>query len=405
MSSNLPLLSLPFLTFALVATVVVASTRGGLRQAAFLAVNLFFLDVLLLGPVGTSSTLAFALTGWAIVRLARRSARWTLLLAFPVYTAAFVYMRDYGFVHWILPESILTDVLATVGLSFLFFKVLHVAIESESGTLGDVDFVTYLNYCLNFTTFMMGPIQRYQDHREQWLDASKAIPLTLEAHLGAVLRVLFGLFRAFVLGAWLDGYLMPAGTDVFSLSSSEIVVHVYAFYFFLYCNFGGYCDVAIGLGSLLGVRPPENFDHPYLSRNVSEFWQRQHRSLTLWLTDYIFTPSFKKALGVPWLRTRRTLAMSLALMLTMLVSGLWHGTTVGFLLFGLTHGVYLVVYHVWDAMLVKRLGRKRTREIRKHPLAIAFGIFLTFNATAFAFVFFQMGARQGLAVLERLVSP
>lgn len=404
MTNDLPLLSIGFLSLAVVGVILVAAARGALRQAVFLAVNLLFLSALLLGVSGTLSTLGFVLIGYVLIRSVGRSPHWGLRLGIPAFVILFVYMRSYHFLQWFTPQSLLTDILATVGLSFLLFKILHVAIEAQSGTLGNLDFVSYLNYSLNFTTFMMGPIQRYQDYREQWTGGREAIPLTLEAHLDAVLRILWGLFRIFVLGAMVQPYMMRYGTPVSTASFAEILVQVYAFYFFLYFNFGGYCDVAIGLGSLLGVRPPENFNKPFLSRNISDFWLRQHRTLTLWLTDYVFTPSLKRALRIPWFRHRTMLAVSLSLMGTMMVSGLWHGTTTGFVLFGLAHGALLVTYHLWDAWLIRTWGHAGVARWRQRPWVHLGGIFLTFNATAFAFVFFQLGAREGLQLFRNLVT-
>ena len=405
MTTSLPLLSLEFLTLACVAIVLVAGTRGLVRQTLFLLANGIFLAFILLGPMGTASTLAFALVGYLLTRVTLKSPRWGLAAGLPAFVVLFVYMRNYGFLAWILPADLLTTTLATVGLSFLLFKILHVVIEAQSGTLGEFDALTYLNYCFNFTTFMMGPIQRYQDYREQWRGERPAIPLTFEAHLDAVIRILWGLFRAFVLAAWVRPYMMTWGTGLPTAGFLEILVQVYAFYFFLYFNFAGYCDVAIGLGSLLGVRPPENFNHPYLSRNISDFWLRQHRTLTLWLTDYVFTPSLKSLLRRPALRRHTTISVAIALMITMTVSGLWHGTTAGFLLYGLAHGILLVIYHAWDAWIIKRWGRARVTAWRKRPLVTVAAILITFNATAFAFVFFQLGAREGLALFAGMLSP
>ena len=250
---------------------------------------------------------------------------------------------------------------------------------------------------------MMGPIQRFQDFRDQWTGRKPAIPPTLEAHLDAVIRVLFGLFRAFVLGAWIRPYMMTWGTDFSDASFLDILLQVYAFYFFLYFNFAGYCDVAIGLGSLLGVRPPENFNKPFIARNIQDFWLRQHRSLTLWLTDFVFSPALRTCLRSGAFRKRAATAVSFSLMLTMLVSGLWHGTTAGFLLFGLTHGLLLVIYHLWDTWLKKKWGKERVIRWRSNPIVAAGGIFLTFNSAAFAFVFFQLGAREGLQLFTTIL--
>jgi D-alanyl-lipoteichoic acid acyltransferase DltB (MBOAT superfamily) len=320
-----------------------------------------------------------------------------------VYVMLFVYLRDYEFLHWLLPEwTLRTGAIATVGISFLLFKVLHTAIEARSGTLGPVDPLSYANYCLNFTVFMMGPIQRYQDYRAQWTGQERAIPLTFEAHLDAVVRILVGLFKAYVVAALIAPYALNDSADLLMISRAELIGRIVAFYFFLYVNFAGYCDVAIGLGSLLGVRPPENFDKPFLARNIADFWQRFHRSLTQWLTTYVFSPSYKWALEHRIVRSMPLLAMNGALVLTMLVSGLWHGTTTSFLIFGMLHGLYFLVYRSWESWATGRFGKKELRTWRsRRPVQFA-GVLVTFSAVCVSLIFFQLPASRALAVLGRL---
>ena len=354
-----------------------------------------------MGPLGTASTLLFCLLGYAMTVAHLQWPRLPLAVSLAVFVALFAYMRNYEMLQWLFPPDLLTSALRTVGLSFLFFKIIHVLVDARSGTLRTLEFPTYMNYCLAFTTFMMGPIQRYQDYWDQWHGQRPAIEPTFEAHLDAGLRILVGLVKAYVLAAWANRLALQPGTDVLQLSVAGWIVQLYAFYFYLYLNFSGYCDVVIGIGSLFGVRPPENFDKPFIARNISEFWQRQHRSLTLWLTDYVFAPAYKRALSGPLLAGHVLLAGNLALMLTMVVSGLWHGTTIGFLVFGIVHGIYLVIYHTWDHMLIRGLGRKRVNALRKNLLARAFGIFVTFNAVAFAFLFFRLDTPRLLQLFDK----
>jgi membrane protein involved in D-alanine export len=153
----------------------------------------------------------------------------------------------------------------------------------------------------------------------------------------------------------------------------------------------------------MGVRPPENFNMPFLARNISDFWLRQHRSLTLWLTDYVFTPSYKAALSSPRSAGHPLASAVACLMLTMLVSGLWHGTTLSFLLFGIVHGLLFVIYRIWDHLMTKRLGKRGLREWRQRRWVHAMGIVLTFNATAFAFIFFQVRPDSLIAALRGML--
>jgi D-alanyl-lipoteichoic acid acyltransferase DltB (MBOAT superfamily) len=401
---NFSLLSLEFLLLALVAVLLLTTTRGNLRQLVFLSLNAAFIWLLVLPPAGFASTLAFCLLGYGLIRLHAARPGLSLVYSLSAFVGLFLYMRNYEILRWVLPEALLTSVLATIGLSFLLFKIIHVLVDVKGGVIEKPDFITYLNYCLNFTTFVMGPIQRYEDYRDQWYGRKQAIPLTYEAHLDAVLRILLGMIKVYILAQWFHQIALKPDTDVLGLSFSEFVLMLYGFFFYLYLNFSGYCDVVIGIGSLFGVRPPENFNMPFIAQNISDFWLRQHRSLTLWLTDYVFSPAFKGALGSRLLSRHAVLAGNSALMLTMFVSGIWHGTTIGFLVFGIVHGLYVVIYHTWDHLLTRRVGKKRARQIRRHWLARSVGIFLTFNATSFAFLFFQLDTPHLLAMFDGLTA-
>lgn len=395
-------MSPPFLILSFTAAVLLAVLSGGMRQAAFLAANIVFAWMFLLGPKGTLSTIAFCLVGYLLTRLTTWRPRWAFVVGLGFYVLLFIYMRDYNFLRWVLPETLRAQTLATVGLSFLFFKVVHVMIEARSGTLGKLEFPTYLNYCLNFSTFMMGPIQRYQDFYRQFRGGERAIPLDLDSHLNALLRILVGFLKVYVVAEYLAEYALAQDPNLLFQPPSVLLFRIYAFYFFLYFNFSGYCDVVIGIGSMLGIRPPENFDKPFIARNISEFWQRFHQSLTNWLTNYVFSPVYKWALTQRWLASRPLLAMNAALVLTMVISGLWHGTTFNFLLFGLAHGCYFVVFRTWDTLLIRRFGKQRVRAWRGRWPVQFVGMLLTFNAVAFSLVFFRLDVGTAVRLFARL---
>jgi alginate O-acetyltransferase complex protein AlgI len=276
-------------------------------------------------------------------------------------------------------------------------------VDVRSGTLPPPDMLTFLNYCFNFSTFMMGPIQRFPEYRDQWNGASLAIPLTVQAHLDALVRILVGMLKAYVLAAWVEQFVLPFDVNAATVTTARLLTGIYAFYFYLYLSFAGYCDVVIGIGSLMGVRPPENFNSPFLATNISEFWLRQHRSLTLWLTDYIFSPLYKNLLGRRWFSSRPLFAANLSLLATMLVSGVWHGTTLSFLAFGLLHGVFFVIFRFWDAWLAASFGRKRVREWRAALPVRLGGMALTFHAAALAFVCFHHDISHALDIYARLL--
>lgn len=396
------LLSPAFLGLAVVASLALAAFTGRARQVVFLAFNGAFLWVLLPARAFVA-TLLFGLVGYVATRQVSQANRWIFRAALVLILLLFVYMRNYGILSWVLPERLLARALVTIGLSFMLFKTIHVLIDRRSGTLPQPDVLTYLNYCFNFTTFTMGPIQRFGDYRDQWNGASLAIPLTVEAHLDALIRILVGFVKACILAVWVEQFVLPFDIDVMNVSTGRLLVGMYAFYFYLYLSFAGYCDVMIGLGSLMGIRPPENFNRPFLATNISDFWLRQHRSLTLWLTDYVFSPLYKHMLGRRWFAAHPLLAANLALVVTMLVSGVWHGTTLAFVAFGILHGMFFVIFRCWDAWLLASFGRKRVTAWRATGPARAAGMAITFHAVAMAFVLFHHDIFRALDIYARLL--
>jgi D-alanyl-lipoteichoic acid acyltransferase DltB (MBOAT superfamily) len=249
----------------------------------------------------------------------------------------------------------------------------------------------------------MGPIQRFQDFSTQWTGETSDQP-RFETYVTAANRVLRGMVKAFALAPLLAPYVLRPGLPIERMGGMELLVAIYAFYVFLYLDFSGYCDIVIGVGILMGIRPPENFRFPFLARDVSAYWLRVHRSLTVWLTDYIFTPAYRFALGARGLGAHAFLALAASLILTMLVAGAWHGTTLNFVVFGLVHGIALVVARGYEHVMVQRMGRAAFRRFTERPVVTAFAVFLTYNFTSLAYTFFVLDVHESLRVMERLAA-
>lgn len=382
------LLSLEFLTLSLAAILIVRAAPEPLRTLGFVGVSLWFITSYL-DATGLAAMLLLCLVGYGFARGAQRTPR-VGTVGIVLLTIAFIWMQRYSFLELFVPERLLPNTLVAAGLSFLFFKIVHVIVDSAGGTIGKLTLPLYLSYCLNFTAWLLGPIQRYQSFEGQWSGREEPLAPTFEAHLDALNRVLRGLVKKYVVAEMLAHHALMPGQDVAGVG--QVLVGIYVFYFFLYFDFSGYCDIVIGIGRFMGVRPPENFYLPFFSPNIAQFWLRVHRSLTLWLTDYVFNPSFAAFLRSNRFARRPILSASMAMMITMLVSGLWHGTTANFLLFGLLHGVYLVTFRVFEAVLQRRLGRKGLRALRRRRLWGGLSTFLTFNVTVWAYLCFVLDA-------------
>jgi membrane protein involved in D-alanine export len=394
-----------FLLLAVCAVILVPVARGRMRDATFLTLNLAFAWSYW-GAVAMPVALAFCALGWVCARLAARRGRWPLAASLVLLTVLFAVLRGYTFgaAAGRTNGSIVSSIVAFAGLSFLFFKMIHVVVDAASDAMPSLPFVEYLNYCLNFTTLLMGPIQRFQDFAAQWNGEKRALTPDFEAHLDTTNRILRGLVKAFVLAPYLQPYVLQPGVPVDTIGTGELLVRVYAFYIFLYLDFSGYCDIVIGIGSLMGIRPPENFDFPFLARNVSAYWLRVHRSLTEWLTDYVFTPVYRMALRSGWLGARGFLALAFSLFLTMLVAGVWHGTTLNFAIFGIVHGAALIVARGYETLMVGWLGRARFKRFTERPYVTAAAVLLTYNFTSLAYTFFVLDVDRSFRVIGRIAA-
>jgi D-alanyl-lipoteichoic acid acyltransferase DltB (MBOAT superfamily) len=392
-----------FLILATSAVLFVPAAKGTFRTALFLTLNLVFVWSYW-GAAAMPVGLAFCLAGYASARVVRGRSPAVLISCLIVLTAAFVYLRGYTLGGASAPaQPASAGIVAIAGLSFLFFKMIHVVVDAASGSIGDLSLGRYLNYCLNFTTVLMGPIQRYQDFSSQWTGET-AEPPGFERYLDAANRVLRGFVKAFVLAPVIAPHVLKHGLPFERMGAGEILLGIYAFYVFLYLDFSGYCDIVIGVGVLMGVRPPENFQFPFLARDVSAYWLRVHRSLTTWLTDYVFTPCYRFALTARGLGQSAFAALAVSLLVTMIVAGVWHGTTLNFLIFGLVHGIALVVVRGYEHVMVKQMGRAAFRRFTERPVVTVAAIFLTYNFTSFAYLFFVLDVEESVRVVERLAA-
>lgn len=243
------------------------------------------------------------------------------------------------------------DVISTIGLSYIFFKLVHVLVDSYRGLLPELNPVTFLNYLFFFPTFLSGPIDRYQNFchwtRKQSI---RDQGLFLRA---AFFRIFEGAVKKFIFVPLLVGYAKDFNqvhvSDIFWVN---MAVSLIAYSFYIFFDFSGYSDLAIGVAMLLGFKVPENFESPYISRNIAEFWKRWHISLSSILREYIFLPMVR-GVSKHFVKIPRLVGTIGGYLATFIICGLWHGNTLNFVLWGLWHGVGLSVHKLWCGIIKK----------------------------------------------------
>lgn len=265
------------------------------------------------------------------------------------------------------------NILLPVGISFYTFENLSYTIDVYRGRIEpEKSFMNYLLFLSFFPKLVMGPIVRASDFipqlKQPWSVSSQDFS-------DGFLLIVSGLFKKVVISDYITVNFVDYVFDGPSLHTGlECLVAVYGYAIIIYCDFSGYSDVAIGLAKWLGITIPANFDAPYKSISITEFWRRWHISLSSWLRDYLYIP-----LGGNRYGKARTYVN---LFITMLLGGLWHGASWNFVAWGALHGAGLAVHKLWSGFRSGGTGQT-------HPLVRLFSGILTFHFVCFGWIFFR----------------
>jgi len=270
-----------------------------------------------------------------------------------------------------------------MGVSYFSFKFIHFLVECDKGKIEKLSYLTFLNYILFFPNFFSGPINRYNSFSTSIATKAK---ITDNFLVGGQ-RIITGLFKKIVLGDFLFPYSIAA-LNLNTATPLEIIVGIYTYGFYIYFNFSGYTDMAIGCGKMVGIELPENFNYPFFKRNLQQFWANWHISLTSWLTDYIYWPLVKKIRHNKTLQKKPVTISNICIFLTFVICGLWHGDGLNYLIWGAYHGVGLAILNGYTYVIRRYTNNKVRKFIGKSPIAYGLSNFITFQFVSFGFLIF-----------------
>ncbi len=269
------------------------------------------------------------------------------------------------------PSTPVLQVVLPVGISFYTFQTLSYSFDVYRGRIEPcrslIDFATFVAY---FPQLVAGPVERAHRLLPQ-ITTPREKPTASQVQSGLTLFA-FGLMKKVAIADMLAPIVDRGfGTNPAQLSSTEVAVAIVGFSVQIYADFSGYTDMARGVSRLLNIELMRNFEQPYLSRNITEFWRRWHISLSTWLRDYLYIPLGGNRHG--------TASTYRNILITMLLGGLWHGAGWSFVLWGAIHGVALVVHRMVGG--VASDARLRFRDVPS--------IGATFGLVTAAWVFFR----------------
>lgn len=287
------------------------------------------------------------------------------------------------------------DILLPVGISFYTFQALSYTIDVYRGEVEpEKNPFRYALFVSFFPQLVAGPIERSKNLLSQVQNVENIKPKYKEIVNGLILMA-WGLFIKMVIADRISILVDYVFDNMFHFGSFELLAGAIGFSLQIYCDFNGYSTIAVGAAKVMGFSIMDNFDTPYFAVSVSDFWKRWHISLSTWFRDYVYIPLGGNRCSKP--------RKYMNLMITMLVSGLWHGADWTYVFWGGIHGVYQVI-----GDLVKPI-RKKAREILQvntEAFSFRFGqMVVTFALTTFAWIFFRASSlKQAFTYIGRLFS-
>ena len=270
-----------------------------------------------------------------------------------------------------------------VGISYLAFRCSRLVLEVRNGVVMKPNFFEYLNFAFFLPTMSVGPINTYANYRRGFDAVPYDVPVgraALRILVGAVKYEFLGSLcnRLTYSGLLLDDHLHPW---------MDLPVAMVFYYLYLYLNFSGFCDMAIGAAGLIGIPVPENFDNPFAARNVKDFWNRWHITLSVWMRDVVFSPLSKFLVGTFGIALANH-AIALTITIVFLLVGIWHGVGWNYAAFGAMHALGVVSNHYYTIFLKNKLGRDGFKAYNENKWIRWAAVALTFCYCTACFMLF-----------------
>ena len=234
--------------------------------------------------------------------------------------------------------------LAFIGISYMSFKTIQIMLEISDGLIKEkISVKDYLQFLLFFPTVSSGPIDR---SRRFLKEINEVMPRKdyLELAGDGIYRIVLGLLYKVVLSTYVYQMLLAlsnTGTVVYSLK------YMYLYTLYLFFDFAGYSLMAVGSSNILGIQTPMNFNKPFLSIDIKDFWTRWHITLSIWLRDFVFSRVLMQVIRKKWFKNRLHNA-AYAYMVNMLVMGFWHGISISYIAYGFYHGVLMSGFEIYQ---------------------------------------------------------
>lgn len=277
------------------------------------------------------------------------------------------------------------SIFGFLGISYLTFKTIQILMELRDGALEKVNPRIYISFLLFFPTISSGPIDRYRRFAADYQKVPEKEHYFELLNKG-IFYIFLGFLYKFLIGYYLGTVLLPPITHQALLiggMSWQLVAYMYVYGLYLFFDFGGYSLFAVGASYMMGYETPMNFNKPFLSWNIKEFWNRWHMTLSFWFRDYIYMRLMFTLMKNKVFKSR-IVTSNVGYFALFLIMGIWHGLTWYYIAYGVFHATWICLNDAWI-----RFKRKHKAVLPSNRATKALSIFLTFNGVMLSFLIFS----------------
>ena len=331
-----------FTCFAFISCIVFSFSRDfQFRKWTLLLFNFIFVALVLESVSKCATLAAFIAITYAVARLrATNMRKWPSALTIGLIALLWIFLfciRDHDF--WPAVNPFTSTAIYVVGVSYIAFRSISFILDGD--VIERFDFISYTNYLIFFPSLFSGPIARFEEFNDS---VYEPIDLDFDQALKAIHRLANGLIKKFVLADAMT-ILLPNAENIKDADFATVWFGTLLGLFVLFLDFSGYCDIAISIARLMGFALPENFDKPFLARNVQEFWNRWHITLSTIIRDYFFMP-ITKFFYSTFPEINKILLVTISYSFCMMLIAIWHGITINYIIYGALNAASLILLQV-----------------------------------------------------------
>lgn len=375
------------------------------QRIVLFAGNILILSTIIsLATLGIHVFISFLVFGALAIIARNRNKRGTIIATLSVLVLIVLfclrnYPKAFGFESFQMgnsPELL----IERLGISYILFRNIQSIVDTLKGRLTAKNPIDYINFILFFPNFLAGPIDKFSNFQRHFTRPEGKLKNAL--FWPGVGRVVIGFLKKYAIIPLFSMYALSYEPFLEYMSpQGAILLSAVCYSAYIFLDFSGYSDIAIGTGYIMGIKTPENFDSPYLTTNIAAFWRKWHMTFSEFLRDLIFKP-IVKLVNKTGLKPFRNTVSIIGYFLTFFICGIWHGDTVNFVYWGLWHALGLAVFKVWSSTgTFERLHNSQSSV--KQGLITLSGIALTFSFVTVGWLFFHYKGEDLTIVFETLL--